>query len=115
MALQRRSRTTAADRARARGPFAAVVTARRHELELTQSDLADLAGVARGPVVSLEAGRTVSLDVLLAILEVLGLHLELTRGTAGTGVTVSSDLSTQYNLDDPEIGVQETELENSDG
>lgn len=108
MALQRRSRTPAAERARARGPFAAVVAARRQELELTQTDLADLAGVARGPVVSLEAGRTVSLDVLLAILEVLGLHLELARGAASTGVTVSSDLTTQYDLASPENADEKT-------
>ncbi len=98
MVLQRRSRTTAADRARTRGPFAAVITARRQELDLTQSDLAELAGVARGPVIALEAGRTVSLDVLLAVLEVLGLHLELARGAAPTGVSVNSDLARQYEL-----------------
>ena len=34
MALQRRSRTTTAERARARGSFAAVVTARRQALDL---------------------------------------------------------------------------------
>lgn len=109
MVLQRRSRTPAAERARTRGPFAAVVAARRQELELTQSDVADLAGVARGPVVSLEAGRTVSLDVLLAVLEVLGLHLELARGAASNGVTVSPDLTTQYSLTDPHTASQATE------
>lgn len=98
MALQRRSRATPADRARARGPFAAVVTARRQELDLTQIDVAELAGVARGPVIALEAGRTVSLDVLLAVLEVLGLHLELVRGTTPTGVSVNSDLARRYGL-----------------
>lgn len=98
MALQRRSRTTAAERARTRGPLAAGVAARRQELGLTQGELSDLAGVARGPIVALEAGRTVSLDVLLAVLEVLGLHLELARGTSPTGVAVNSDLAQQYHL-----------------
>lgn len=96
MPLQRRSRATPAERARDRGPFAAAVAARRQELDLTQAELADLAGVARGPVLALEAGRTVSLDVLLAVLEVLGLHLELARGASGLGV--SDELVRQYDL-----------------
>lgn len=98
MALQRRSRATAAERARTRGPFAAVVTARRQELDLTQNELAELAGVARGPIIALEAGRTVSLDVLVAVLEVLGLHLELARGATPAGLSVNSDLTRQYDL-----------------
>lgn len=98
MGLRRRSRVTPAERARARGPLAAVLAARRQELDLTQSELADLAGVVRGPIVALEAGRTVSLDVLLSVLEVLGLHLELVRGTASPAVSVSADLAQQYDL-----------------
>lgn len=100
MALQRRSRTSAADRARARGAFAAVIAARRQELGLTQAELAELAGVARGPVLSVEAGRTVSLDTLLAILEVLGLRLELVRGASTGGFDVSAELADQYGLRD---------------
>lgn len=98
MALQRRSRATAAERARKHGPFAAVVTARRQELELSQTDLAELAGVARGPIVALESGRAVSLEVLLTVLEVLGLRLEVARGAAPDGVGVSADLAEQYGL-----------------
>jgi len=98
MALQRRSRTTPADRARARGSLAAVVAARRQELGLTQAELAELAGVARGPVVSFEAGRTVSLEVLTSLLQVLGLHLELTRGAVSDGLQVSEPLAAQYGL-----------------
>lgn len=98
MALQRRSRATPAERARERGPLAAVVATRRLELGLTQADLADLAGVALGPVVSLEAGRTVSLDVLTSVLLVLGLHLELTRGASPDGLEVSAPLAAQYGL-----------------
>ncbi|HEY1135372.1 MAG TPA: helix-turn-helix domain-containing protein [Nocardioides sp.] len=97
--LQRRSRASVADRARDRGALAAVVAARRQELDLTQGDLADLASVARGSVVSLEAGRTVSLDVLLSLLDVLGLHLELTTGAA-RGVEVSRPLATHFGLAD---------------
>lgn len=103
MALQRRSRRTAAERARSRGVLAAVVASRRQELDLTQGDLADLAGVARGPVISLEAGRTVSLDVLLSVLQVLGLHLELARGAAAS-VEVSPALAQQYGLDGKDGG-----------
>lgn len=98
MALQRRSRATPASRARARGPLAAVVAARRQELGLTQAELADLAGVARGPVVSVEAGRTISLEVLSSVLKVLGLHLELTRGAIADGLKVSAPLAAQYGL-----------------
>lgn len=98
MTLQRRSRVTPAERARDRGPFAAVVTARRHELDLTQAELAALAGVARGPVLAVEAGRAVTLEVLLAILEVLGLHLELARGAGVPGLGVSDELSAHYGL-----------------
>ncbi len=98
MALQRRSRVPAGDRAVERGPLAAVVAARRQELDLSQSELADLAGVARGPVVRLETGRPVSLETLFAILEVLGLHLHLVRGAVPDGISVSSDLAKQYSV-----------------
>lgn len=99
MALQRRSRRSAAERARSRGALAAILASRRQELDLTQGDLADLAGVARGGVVALEAGRTVSMDVLLSVLHVLGLHLELARGAASS-VQVGPALVSQYGLDD---------------
>ena len=54
--------------------------------------------MARGPIIALEAGRTISLEVLLAVLEVLGLHLELARGATPTGVTVNANLARQYDL-----------------
>lgn len=98
MSLQRRSRVTPRDRASERGDLAAVMVARRHELDLSQSEVADLAGVARGPVLRLEAGRPVSLEALLAVLEVLGLHLDLVRGADPQGITVSSDLAQQYDV-----------------
>lgn len=98
MVLQRRSRVTAAQRAQSRGVLAAVVVARRQELSLSQQELADLAGVARGTVLSLEAGRTVSLDVLLSLLQVLGLHLELARGAVVDGIEASRALALHYGL-----------------
>lgn len=97
MALQRHSRTTAAERARERGRLAAVLVARRQELGLTQTELADLAGVGRGPVVALEAGRTASLESFLALLQALGLHLELVRGAA-PAVAVGDELAARYGL-----------------
>jgi y4mF family transcriptional regulator len=55
-----------------------VVRARRKELGLTQSQLAELAGVSSRFVFDLEAGKqTVSLDRVLLVLKVLGLKLNL--------------------------------------
>ncbi|MBJ8341030.1 helix-turn-helix transcriptional regulator [Antrihabitans sp. YC3-6] len=66
---RRRSRTTSdalADR----------FVARRHQLSLTQTELADLAGVSRSSVQAIEAGkRTIQLDVVSAIAEALGCDL----------------------------------------
>lgn len=107
MALQRRSRGTASAWARERGRLAAVLVARRQELGLTQTDLADLAGVGRGAIVSVEQGRAVSLDVLLALLHALGLHLEVARGAGFPGsprVGVSEELAAHYALDAEQPG-----------
>lgn len=102
MALERRSRLTGLERARERGALAAVVAMRRQELSLTQAELAELAGTAKGPVVALEAGRSVSLEVLLSVLDVLGLHLELQRGAAAN-VQVGPGLLSLYGLEpDPD-------------
>lgn len=50
------------------------VSERRLQLGLTQSDLADLAGVGLSSVRALEAGHaTVTLTVALAVLDALGL------------------------------------------
>lgn len=55
-----------------------VVRARRKELGLTQSQLAELAGVSSRFVFDLEAGKqTVALDRVLLVLKVLGLKLNL--------------------------------------
>lgn len=63
------------------GGLAGEVRARRAELRLRQEELADLAGVSERFVYALENGKqTVQLDKVLAVLNALGLHLELHRG-----------------------------------
>jgi y4mF family transcriptional regulator len=63
------------------GALAAEVRARRAQLQLRQEELADLAGVSERFVYALEKGKkTVQLDKVLAILNALGLHLEIRRG-----------------------------------
>ena len=102
MVLQRRSRATAAELARERGALGAVLSVRRQELGLSQVELGDLAGVSYRVVHNLEAGRTeVSLERLLAVLDVLGLHLTLERG-ASTRVLTSELVTLQYGLGPPE-------------
>ncbi len=60
----------------------AAVRARRRELRLKQQDLADLAGVGVRLVHELENDHNaIRLDKLTAMLDALGLHLELARGT----------------------------------
>jgi y4mF family transcriptional regulator len=62
--------------------LAAEVRARRAALRLTQRDLAQLAGVSERFVRFVEQGkRGVQLDSLLALLETLGLELQLTTRT----------------------------------
>ena len=54
------------------------VRARRAQLKLRQEELADLAGVSERFVYALENGKqTVQLDKVLAVLNALGLHLEM--------------------------------------
>jgi transcriptional regulator with XRE-family HTH domain len=99
MALQRRSRADTAERARERGALAAVVSARRRELGLSQVELGDLAGVSYRIVHNLESGRTeVALERVLAVLETLGLHLVVERGTR-SGVVAGGNVARQYGLD----------------
>jgi HTH-type transcriptional regulator / antitoxin HipB len=62
------------------------VRAARHELGLTQDDLALASGTGRRFIVNLESGKaTVRLDAVLAVLEALGLRIELHRGRAPGG------------------------------
>lgn len=59
--------------------LATVVRARRHELGLTQTDLADLAEVSTRSIHELERGKaTLRLNVLLAACDALGLELRPT-------------------------------------
>lgn len=54
---------------------------RRRALRLTQQELADLAGCARRTVHAIEGGKpSVRLDVLLDVLDALGLRLRLEPG-----------------------------------
>jgi y4mF family transcriptional regulator len=60
--------------ARATTDLGALVARRRAVLGVTQDELADLAGVSRRSVTSIEAGKlTVRLDILVAVLAALGL------------------------------------------
>lgn len=79
--------------------LAAEVRVRRASLRLTQRDLADMAGVSERFVRFVEQGKpSIQLDSLLAVLEILGLELQITarasqasravqppRGQDGTG------------------------------
>lgn len=61
--------------------LADVVRARRRDLGLRQSELADLADVSERFVYAVESGkRSVQLDKVVAVLRTLGLHLEIHRG-----------------------------------
>jgi len=58
------------------GELAALLAARRADLGLTQREVAELTGVSRRTVQELERGAsTVGLDVLLRVLDALGLTL----------------------------------------
>lgn len=75
---------------------AAVVRGRRRELDLSQAQLAERAGVSRKWIYEFEAGKPAAeLGLLLRVLDVLGLALELTSSedhpAAGSGVTVDLD------------------------
>lgn len=71
------------------GRLAAEVRGRRAALRLTQHDLAQLSGVSERFIRFVEQGKpSVQLDSLLAVLETLGLELQVTarrRGAAGEG------------------------------
>jgi HTH-type transcriptional regulator/antitoxin HipB len=66
------------------GAIAAEVRARRAQLRLRQEEVADLAGVSERFVYALENGkRTLQLDKVVAVLNAVGLHLEVRPGAAG--------------------------------
>jgi HTH-type transcriptional regulator/antitoxin HipB len=63
------------------------IRARRKLLRLDQAELAVLAGVGLAFLYELEHGkRTVRIDKLLAVLEVLGLELSLREGKQGLSI-----------------------------
>jgi HTH-type transcriptional regulator / antitoxin HipB len=62
------------------------VRRRRQGLQLTQRQVAELAGVAERTVIAVEQARGVRLEHLVAVLGVLGLHLLLERGGEGIAV-----------------------------
>lgn len=68
------------DRASGVAQWGAQVRARRRDLGLTQTEVAELADVAVRTVHAVEAGKaTLRLDALLAVLSALGLQLTLQR------------------------------------
>ena len=65
--------------------LARAIRARRRALSLTQENVADLAGVSTRFVHDLERGKaTVQLGKYLAVLDALGLRLQMTVGDQGT-------------------------------
>lgn len=69
--------------------LAAEVRSRRAALRLTQRDLADLAGVSERFVRFVEQGKpSVQLDSLTAVLDTLGLELQLATRTSRAERTV---------------------------
>ena len=61
--------------------LARTVRATRHELGLTQDDLALASGTGRRFIGDLESGKpTVRLDSVLAVIAALGMRVELQRG-----------------------------------
>ncbi|MEX1004230.1 MAG: helix-turn-helix domain-containing protein [Acidimicrobiia bacterium] len=58
--------------------IAVVIRRRRRELGIDQETTAQLAGVSRKSVSEIERGkRTVRLDVLMRVVDVLGLRMEI--------------------------------------
>jgi y4mF family transcriptional regulator len=79
--------------------LASEVRARRAALRLTQHDLAQLAGVSERFVRFVEQGkRSVQLDSLLALLETLGLELQLTTRTRAAARAIDGHQATNQPL-----------------
>ena len=80
---QRKSRVDLRERARERGPLAAVMIGRREELGLRQEEVAELADCSVRFVHTLEAGKTtIRLDKLLDVLGGAGAAASRSRGVA---------------------------------
>jgi HTH-type transcriptional regulator/antitoxin HipB len=77
-------------------PLGKVLSQRRHELGLTQEELADLSGVSLRLIHELEHNKvSVRLDNLLRVINALGFHLELARGATHGIVTKSANSSSE--------------------
>ncbi|MHB8354916.1 MAG: helix-turn-helix transcriptional regulator [Burkholderiales bacterium] len=63
--------------------LACLMAERRKELHLTQEDLAQKARVSRQTVIALEQGRSLQIDKLRRILDVLGMTLTIEKKTKG--------------------------------
>jgi len=83
--------------------LAAAVRTRRADLRLSQQDLADMAGVSERFVRFVEQGKpSLRLDTLQALLETLGLELQLaTRTSAAARALVTQALVTQALVTQP--------------
>jgi HTH-type transcriptional regulator / antitoxin HipB len=74
--------------------LAAAVRGRRRDLRLTQAELAKRAGVSRKWVYEFEAGKpTAELQLILRVLDVLGLTLELGDQDDACSTRTLADLS----------------------
>ncbi|MDQ0862468.1 type II toxin-antitoxin system Y4mF family antitoxin [Arthrobacter globiformis] len=83
--------------------LAAAVRARRGALRLSQQDLADMAGVSERFVRFVEQGKpSLRLDTLLALLDTLGLELQLaTRTSAAARALAARALAAQPLMTQP--------------
>ncbi|HLI32698.1 MAG TPA: helix-turn-helix domain-containing protein [Solirubrobacteraceae bacterium] len=80
-------------KARSIRDLAAVVRGRRRDLGLSQAELAARAGVSRKWIYQFEAGKpTAELRLILAVLEALGLVLDVTCEEQAPGEQPTSDL-----------------------
>lgn len=79
-----------------RESLAADVRSRRAALGLTQQDLADMAGVSERFVRFVEQGKaSIQLDSLNAVLETLGLELQLTARTSQAARALSGPFTSR--------------------
>ena len=79
--------------------LAAVVRSRRGQLGLTQQDLADMAGVSERFVRFVEQGKpSIQLDSLTAVLEALGLELQLSTRASQAARMLAGPASASSNV-----------------
>lgn len=112
--MERRSTLHPAVRQARYGALAAIVAARRLELDLTQVEASELADVTPRTLRAVEKGQNVTLENLSAILAALGLHLEVHRGHAPAPVTPSASLGAQYELTDASRASEDAEDDQHD-